>query len=299
MTSGQAESNASSHPRSSLATIGLWLAAAAAIAGVLALLLSHAPPRLRLIGLLAGVQGAFCGWLISLAGKSLRMRFSRIALAGGAVFGAASVGLATVLWWQVHARQLTENYKPSKGAAMAAAILNQAGEATDPETQKDLQEYRESLKKAGALPPDTCFLAYLEFRASSIGQGRTGGAILFGAEVLLAALLGAGFARNGTVKPFCETCGDWVSPVRTLEITDREQLDEIIELTGGLDCLCTAVDFTWCICSCQGKTHMQFVFRTDKEDVIRSTAARAEPLQLTEEARGRLAALVELGIGLS
>ena len=121
------------------ATIGLWLLAGVAIAGVLGLLLSHAPPRLRLIGILAGVQGAFCGWLISLAGKQLRMRFPKTAVAGGAVLGAASAALTTGLWWQTHARQLEANYKPPKEAEIAASIIKHAGEPNETKYQESSQ----------------------------------------------------------------------------------------------------------------------------------------------------------------
>lgn len=294
-----------SRGRSKLATIGLWLLAGTAIAGVLGLLLSHAPPRLRLIGILAGVQGAFCGWLMSLAGKPLRMRFLKSAAAGGAVLGAAGTALTTTLWWQAHARQLEASYEPPKGAAMAAAILNQAGEPTDSKARKEIQEYREALKEAGALPPDSSFPAYLEFRASSIGQGRTGGQILFAAELLLAAILCAGFARLSAGKPFCTSCGDWVLPIRSHEFSG-EHAAEIAELAGAGSEAYSRAEVTLSQCRCDGQRPQVVILlelagdrtvrrlSTTSDDSSRDDA----PLLLSEEAISQLAARIDAAQGL-
>lgn len=282
------------------AAIALWLLAGVAIAGVLGILLSHAPPRLRLIGILAGVQGAFCGWLMSLAGKPLRMRFPKTAVAGGAVLGAASAALTTGLWWQAHARQLESNYEPPKGAAMAAAILNQAGEPTEPKVQKEIQEYREALKEAGALPPDTSFPAYLEFRASSIGQGRTGGQILFAGELLFAAVLCAGFARLSADKPFCTSCGNWVLPIRSHEFSG-EHAAEIAELAGAGSEAYSRAEATLSRCQCEGQPPQAVILLELAGDktVLRCSSTRDDsPLLLSEEAISQLAARIDAAQGL-
>jgi len=287
------------------ATIGLWLLAGVAIAGVLGLLLSHAPPRLRLIGILAGVQGAFCGWLMSLAGKPLRMGFPKSAVCGGAVLGAASAALTTGLWWQAHARQLEANYKPPKGATMAAAILNQAGEPTDPKAQKEIQEYREALKEAVPLPPDTGFPAYLEFRASSIGQGRTGGQILFAGELLLAAILCAGFARLSADKPFCTSCGNWVLPIRSHEFSG-EHAAEIAKLAGAGSETCSRAEVTLSQCQCNGQPPQAVILLELASDrTVRRLSTTSDdspqsdtPLSLSEEAISQLAARIDAAQGL-
>lgn len=303
MTSTPATSESANHVRSKSATIALWLLAGTAIAGVLALLLSHAPARLRLIGLLGAVQGAACGWLVSQAGRVLRMRFPAVAGAGGFVFGTGTVALTMVLWWQVHAEQLRAAYTPPKGAAMAAAILNQAGESTDPQTRLDLQEYRRALKSAGALPPDTSFVAYLEFRASSIWQSRLGGQILFATELLLAGILCAGFARATAGNSCCEICGNWITPIRSGEFSGEaaDEISRLVEPALQSGRTCHRAEVTLSRCRCQRRPPdvlIRLEYPDDPGTRHLSTADEGSPLVLTDEIVTRLAERIDAAQGL-
>jgi hypothetical protein len=281
--------------------VAIWLAAGITIAGVAALLLSHAPARLRLIGLLAGVQGAACGWLVSLAGTRLKMRSPAAAIAGGLIVGSASVALTTVLWWQAHASQLKANYEPPKGAAMAMAMLNQAPDSPDAKTKKEMDEYREALKAAGAMPPDTSFPAYLEFRISAFLESRVGGQILFGVELLFAGLLCAGFARASAARPFCESCGEWILPIRRHEFTGTAA-NEVAALTGHEMPACTGAAVVLSQCRCEDRRPdvlLLLLESTNMRNAIRRSSTDAEsPLNLSDEAFGELAARIDAAQGL-
>lgn len=298
VTSAPSEIPSRTAPRSDLAAIALWLAVGCVIAGVLAMLLSHTPARLRLIGILAGVQGALCGWLLSLTAMRFRMRSPKVALLSGKVLGAGSVALTTMLWWQSHAAQLRANYKPPAGAAMATALLNQAPDSPDSDSAKELDEYRESLKSAGAMPPDTSFSAYLEFRISALSRSRTGGLFLFGFELLLAGFACAGFARAGSTRPFCESCGEWISPVRKCEFTG-DQANEVAVLTGSEAGSWTLAAVTLSLCHCPNpRPHFLVVLETaaGNRSNRRSTTDAEAPLPLSAEALAGLNRLIELGI---
>jgi hypothetical protein len=281
--------------------VAIWLASGIAIAGVVALLLSHAPPRLRLIGLLAGVQGAACGWLVSLAGTRLKMQSPAAAIAGGLIVGSASVALTTVLWWQAHASQLKADYKPPKGAAMAMAMLNQATESTDAKTKKEMDEYREVLKAAGAMPPDTSFPAYLEFRSSALSTSRLGGQILFGVELLFAGLLCAGFARASSARPFCKSCGEWILPIRKHEFTGTAA-SEVAALTGIEMNSCTLAAVVLSQCRCENHRPdvlLLLLESTGMKNVIRRSSTDSEsPLELSDAAFSELTARIDAAQGL-
>lgn len=187
---------------------------------------------------------------------------------------------------------------------MAAAILSQAGEPTDRKAQKEIQEYREALKEAGALPPDTSFPAYLEFRASSIGKGRTGGQFLFAGELLLAAMLCAGFARLSTDRPFCTSCGDWILPIRSHEFSG-EHAAEIAKLAGAGSEAYSRAEVTLSQCQCDGQPPQAFILlelasdRTVRRLSSTSDDSRGDAsLPLSEEAISQLAARIDAAQGL-
>lgn len=300
VTAAQPDLESKTPPRSKLLSGAIWLAAGFAIAGVVALVLSHAPARLRLIGLLAAVQGAGCGWLVSAAGTRLKMRHSATATLGGLLFGSASVALTTVLWWQTHADQLTANYKPPKGAAMALAILNQTPDSTDAKTKTEMDKFRETLKARGAMPPDTSFPAYLEFRISAFSKNRTGGQVMLGVELLLAGILCAGFARVAAARPFCESCGEWIQPIRKHEFTG-EAANEIAGLTGNemTSCACASVVLSQCRCPGRRPDVLVLLESTDRRNSIRRSSTDAKsPLELTEEAFSELTARIDAAQGL-
>lgn len=284
--------------RSALATVALWLAAGIAIAGVLAMVLSHAPPRLRLIGLLAGIQGAFCGWLASLVGTRLRMRNPLAALLGGAVFGSGSVALTTVLWWQAHADQLTKNFKQTKGAAMALAMSNQAPQSSDPKTQRQLEEYQSALKLALA-PPDTSLSAYLQFRISSLADSRAGGQMLFGFELLVAGILCGWLARAGAARPFCENCAEWIRPVRRCEFAGDDAV-EVAALIGREVSSTTRVAVTLSQCRCEGRRpDVLFVLESPDGHSVRLSSTDSEsPIVLNEQAYDELVERIDVAQGL-
>jgi hypothetical protein len=281
--------------------VAIWLASGIAIAGVAALLLSHAPPRLRLIGLLAGVQGAACGWLVSLAGTRLKMQSPAAAIAGGLIVGSASVALTTVLWWQAHASQLKADYKPPKGAAMALAMLNQAPDSTDEKTKKEMDDYRRALKDAGATPPDTSFPAYLEFRSSALSTSRLGGQILFGVELLFAGLLCAGFARASSARPFCKSCGEWILPIRKHEFTGTAA-SEVAALTGIEMNSCTLAAVVLSQCRCENRRPdvlLLLLKSTGMKNAIRRNSTDSEsPLELSDAAFSELTARIDAAQGL-
>jgi len=230
--------------------VAAWLAATCVLTAVLALLLSHAPHRLRLIGLFAGLQGGLCGWMAALAAFRLRMPFSRTAMLGSAACAAGSVALTTGLWWQAHAALITAAYQPPAGAAMAAAILSQADQPADSETQQELEEYRRALAAAGATPPDTAFSAYLCHRSSAVTDSRQAGPWLFGLELLLAGAVGGWLARSGPQQAFCRTCGDWITPVRSQEFSGdaAEQIASLAELQAD-SCMHAVVTLNRCQCA--------------------------------------------------
>ena len=300
MTAAQPDLESKSPSRLKLASSAIWLLAGFAIAGVVALVLSHAPARLRLIGLLAAVQGAGCGWLVSVAGTRLKIRHSATATFGGLLFGSASIALTTVLWWQAHAEQLTANYKPPKGAAMALALLHQATDSTDAKTKKEMDEYRKSLKAAGALPPDTSFPAYLEFRISAFSQSRTSGQVTLGVELLLAGILCAGFARAAAARPFCNSCGEWILPIRRHEFTGQTAI-EIAALTGNelTSCACASVVLSQCRCPDRRPDLLVLLESANRKNSIRRSSTDASsPLELTEEAFSELTARIDAAQGL-
>ena len=298
VTSTQTESSTALRPGA--VTIAIWLAAGIAIAGVAALLLSHTPARQRLIGILAAAQGAACGWLVSLVGTRLKMRSPVAAIVGGVVVGAASVALTSVLWWQAHARQLKADYKPPKGAAMAMAMLNQATDPSDPQAKKEMDDFRADLK-ARAMPPDTSFPEYLAFRVSSFSNSRSAGQILFGAELLLAGLLCAGFARARAARPFCESCGEWILPIRRHEFTG-DDANEIAVLTGSdhqTPFVSASVVLSQCRCAGRRPEVLAVLESADRKAAVRrSSTDQDSPLKLAEEAFSELAARIDAAQGL-
>lgn len=292
--------NLKSRPgRPAIATVAVWVTVTCAMAAVLAMLLAHAPHRLRLIGLFAGLQGGLCGWTASLAAFRLRMRFPLTAMLGSAAFAAGSVALTTTLWWQAHAARLTAGYRPPPGAAMAAAILDQANRSPDQATQRELEAYRQALAAAGATPPDTDFSAYLRHRSSAVTDSRMAGPWLFGLELLLAGVLGGWLARSSAGRAFCPTCGDWRLPVRTQEFSGdaAERVASLAGLPSG-PWPRAVVTFNHCQCADRPPEALILLDGAEQTESLQVRSTDAETGVWSEERLGELNRQIDAAQGL-
>ncbi|MFP6765585.1 MAG: hypothetical protein VB858_18295 [Planctomycetaceae bacterium] len=279
-------------------SIAAWLTVTCTMAAVLAMLLAHTPHRLRLIGLFAGLQGGLCGWLAMRAGVRLKMRFPLLAMPGSACIAAGSVALTTGLWWQAHAALLTTNYRPPAGAAMAAAIL-EADQSADPETRQELERFRSSLLSAGAMPPDTGFAAYLNHRSSAVTDSRFAGPWLFGLELLLAGVLAGWLAGSGTKQPFCETCGNWILPIRRQEFSG-DAAGKVASLAGIESGLWTraVVSLTHCQCPEQPPEALILLESPAKTESIEICSTDRETGDWTAQRLGELNRQIDAAQGL-
>ncbi len=197
-----------------------WLGVSLVLAILLGVVFSALPARFRLLGLLSIAQGFAVGAVIGPAAKPFRMHLSKLAVIGGFVAGAASVGVTAVLWWQSWAKQLEQSVTPRPDAAIAAQMLAQMKEPADadPEQLKAYEESRRQFSEfidAEAAPPESDFTAWLTHRASLLKAGPTTAIALGLLELLLAGAASSLLARAAANSPFCSQCQNWRRVVRS------------------------------------------------------------------------------------
>lgn len=215
----------------------LWFPCAALGAAVLAgAILVLIPARLRLLGLWPAVEGLLIGALVGqLAVSRRRATTARVAqiglIAGSLAFATTSLG-----WWQWHRQSLVTSTKPDPALAMAANMLAQASETEASDADGSAREFRAGLEqalreRAAAERFSSTFPGWLEHHSAALRpvfRSRSATVRWFLPvclsvwliELALAGSVAAWFARRQIRhRPFCSTCGEWLSPVRSHSFT--------------------------------------------------------------------------------
>lgn len=197
----------------------LWLAAGVGIAVVVGAVFGLVPTRLRLLGLLAILEGYAVGKALGRAARPLRMHHSGTATVGGLLCGILSVSVSAILWWQTWATQAASSVTPRPDVAMAAQMLAQMPQPDDGDPER-LKAYEESRRQLEAFlasevtPPKHGFGDWLSHRASALKAGRNASILIGVVELILAGLASSLLTRSAITSPFCSACQDWRHIIR-------------------------------------------------------------------------------------
>jgi hypothetical protein len=277
----------------------MWLATGVAIAFVAGLLASAVPPRFRLLGLLAIAQGGAIGAVLGRAALPMKMHYSRIGASGGVVCGIGSVLVTAAFWWQAWATQIQQPVPPRPDAVIAAQMIAQMPKPTAGDTKqlKAYEETRQNLQAfldAEAAPPETGFDDWLIHRASALVTDRNLAVLIGLAELLLAGISAAWFARQAVSTPFCLTCQNWRRTIRfqnffsPLPESLRLMIPEPDRQTAGL------VTAELSACGCEARP----IVNLDIEMTDRQLGKRLKTLALSDEQFAELKRLMDEAQGM-
>lgn len=273
-----------------------WLGVSIVLAILIGVLFSAMPARFRLLGLLGIAQGIAVGVLVGQIARPFKLHYTKLALFGGFVAGAASVVVTAILWWQGWAEQLKQSTKPRPDAALAAQMLAQMKkpDGADPEQLKAYEESRRQFSKfldAESAPPETDFPAWLAHRASLLKTGPAAAIVIGLLELLLAGAASSFLARSAANAPFCSQCQNWRRVVRSQtfaaplpeSLTTAISSLELESVTGA------TVDLS--SCDCKQRPHVNLQLSSQKagrqlSDADLSEQQFSELKRLLDEAQG-------------
>jgi hypothetical protein len=168
----------------------------------LTILCSHAPSRIRLIGLFSIAFGLIGGYISRFLASATGFQHRRIIDA--VTFAAIVAGLVAV---SIRSHQLQiAAWNRDPQTALATAILSSGKSPENPEARAKLEEMKAALARSEN------FTAYLGRRVSALGTWKSPWIELFwGAEILVAATVGA----------FCSIAARFRSDFRLTTESDR------------------------------------------------------------------------------
>jgi hypothetical protein len=186
------------------------------VAVLIGLVVSVAPPRLRLLGLLAIGVGVIAGWSVARLATALRIRVPVATIGVGFLAGVVATSVSSALFFREF-QAAGAAQKPNPAAAMARRVLEDSQPSAD--ESPAMAEFREHLNSIAEQHREaelrrTTFRGYLETRSRELGLTGSASSLLWGFELLLAGLSAAFVSRRLTSGRFCDDCGHWLKPLR-------------------------------------------------------------------------------------
>ncbi len=263
----------------------------------------QAPPRLRLLGLLAVAQGAACGSLFALASRKLQTPIRHFESWWGVFLAYQSFAATAGLWWNAHAGELFRQHESSKESVLAMRMLAQIDQAGA--DSAEAREFRESLEKATRarveqLEHDRTLGAWLEHRISSISSSAPLAYGVFILELILAGIAARVMLLRQARKPYCDACRTWRIPIREQEFAG-DNARAVAELVDRLDSSATvgSIGVQLLNCRCDGRRPDVLCRVLDESgNPIGKRSSEAKPVELNNISFERLVSEIDAAQGV-